>query len=53
MENMQFQGSSSVIKSLSGQECQWCSAGSLSSTTFKGTEAVVCDRCGTPAARFW
>lgn len=42
-----------VLVALVGDECSWCASGTLAREVFKGDEAVVCDDCGTPAARVW
>lgn len=45
--------SDSVLAALVGDECSWCATGALAREEFKGDEAVVCEECGTPAARVW
>ena len=45
--------SESVLAALVGDGCHWCAAGTLERETFKGDDAVVCENCGTPAARVW
>ncbi|WP_168215805.1 HVO_A0556 family zinc finger protein [Halorussus ruber] len=43
----------SLLAELVGEECCWCTSGTLAREEFKGDEAVVCDECGTPGARVW
>ncbi|UPV75209.1 hypothetical protein M0R89_03850 [Halorussus limi] len=45
--------STPVLAALVGDECSWCAAGTLAREEFKGDAAVVCEECGTPAARVW
>jgi len=45
--------SESVLAALVGDECSWCEGGVLAHEEFKGDAAVVCEECGTPAARVW
>ena len=45
--------SDSLLGSLVGNDCSWCTAGTLARGEFKGDDAVVCDECGTPGARVW
>lgn len=44
---------SPIIEELLGAECVWCELGELALEAYKGDTAVVCDNCGTPAARVW
>lgn len=43
----------SLLAALAGDDCRWCATGTLSRRQFKGDDAVVCEDCGTPAARVW
>ncbi|WP_162224350.1 HVO_A0556 family zinc finger protein [Halorussus amylolyticus] len=43
----------SMLRSLVGDDCCWCTAGTLTRETFKGDDAVVCENCETPAVRVW
>jgi hypothetical protein len=45
--------SDSVLAALVGDDCSWCATGALTREEFKGDAAVVCEECGTPAARVW
>jgi len=45
--------SESLLATLVGDDCRWCADGTLERGEFKGDDAVVCDECGTPAARVW
>ena len=42
-----------VFEQLTGDTCDYCDDGELERGTYKGTRAVLCDECGTPAVRFW
>lgn len=42
-----------LLASLVGDDCTWCTAGTLAREKFKGDEAAVCNECGTPGARVW
>ncbi|WP_167599459.1 HVO_A0556 family zinc finger protein [Halorussus marinus] len=43
----------SVLATLAGDDCDWCSSGTLVRGRFKGDDAVVCEDCETPAVRVW
>jgi hypothetical protein len=45
--------SESPLAALAGDDCRWCATGTLARESFKGDAAVVCENCGTPAARVW
>ncbi|WP_202932651.1 HVO_A0556 family zinc finger protein [Halorussus salinus] len=45
--------SDAVLAALVGDDCSWCATGALAREEFKGDAAVVCEECGTPAARVW
>ncbi|WP_338004619.1 HVO_A0556 family zinc finger protein [Natronoglomus mannanivorans] len=45
-------GHEQLLRGLSGQSCAYCD-GTLTREQFQSDEAVVCDECGTPAARIW
>lgn len=54
MQHVSSQNASkSLLAALAGDDCGWCDAGTLARGEFKGDDAVVCDDCGTPAARVW
>ncbi|NHN60070.1 MULTISPECIES: HVO_A0556 family zinc finger protein [Halorussus] len=42
-----------LLAPLVGDGCAWCATGTLARDSFKGDDAVVCESCGTPAARVW
>ncbi|MFC4447500.1 MULTISPECIES: HVO_A0556 family zinc finger protein [Halorussus] len=42
-----------LLVTLAGDDCRWCASGTLAREQFKGDDAVVCEDCGTPAARVW
>ncbi|MCU4975375.1 hypothetical protein OB955_21985 [Halobacteria archaeon AArc-m2/3/4] len=42
-----------VLSVLDGDTCSYCENGTLTQQFFQSDEAVVCDECGTPAARLW
>ena len=42
-----------LFAALVGDDCRWCATGTLAREAFKGDDAVVCEDCGTPAARVW
>lgn len=49
-----LQAGDPLVEQLRGTVCQYGNcAGTLRHATFKGDEAVVCERCGTPAVRLW
>ena len=45
--------SDALLATLVGDDCAWCATGELTRESFKGDDAVVCENCGTPAARVW
>jgi hypothetical protein len=45
--------SDALLAALVGDDCSWCATGTLAREEFRGDDAVVCEDCGTPAARVW
>ncbi|WP_207589818.1 HVO_A0556 family zinc finger protein [Halomontanus rarus] len=45
--------SSPVLEALAGTDCQFCDPGTLEAEVYKGNDAAVCAKCGTPAAQIW
>lgn len=44
---------SDLTELLTGQDCKYCTNGTLRKGTYKGTDAVVCDYCDVPTAQVW
>lgn len=42
-----------VLHLLEGRTCDYCDDGTLERGSYKGSDAVICDSCGAPAARIW
>ncbi|WP_435183697.1 HVO_A0556 family zinc finger protein [Halobellus sp. EA9] len=41
-----------LLDRLDTTDCHYCD-GDLDAGTYKGSEAILCEDCGTPAVRVW
>ncbi|WP_338045779.1 HVO_A0556 family zinc finger protein [Natronorubrum tibetense] len=42
-----------LLERLKGNDCQFCTDGSLVPGEYKGNSAVLCQSCQTPAVQLW